>query len=251
MTRVTISYRLCDAAYLPGCEPEAGRPTAIARCFVAIYPDQPSEQTRLVLTPASPVASAFQVQAPRLEIPLSTIDGAGHVFPWFEVSLALLPHIPLQITVCNGMPPGEPNPLVVIELVKERLFVRKTLLVDLFTDHLAEAEELFDRGPFFFDELAHAEQQASWLLQLGACFIQSHDPEVRGGGETSQVSQLVRCLPDRQCFLYSFCLSGMEKQGTPLYSCSHTSLGQVAWEHALNLDRFALGLDDACSQSSE
>ncbi|HEU5376943.1 MAG TPA: hypothetical protein VFV38_16050 [Ktedonobacteraceae bacterium] len=221
---LTASFQLlrsCAAGFDVEEEASSAQPL-IARCFLHVSaPPERSDQARLRITALLP-----QVHNLTLGIPLARDPQRGFL-SWFEISLALLPNIPLRITI-DGPVLVELGLDVVMELANEHVQIRDA-------PHQAvngEPGEIMEDDVFWFDSLGYQYLQAPWLLQLGGYLVQHHDP--------GNAYQTVRYPPDRQ--MYEYRLHFVSARETPQdYRCLHDDLRNIEWEHALDLKRFALG----------
>jgi hypothetical protein len=196
----------------------------IARCFlhVSVSPER-SHQTRLRITALPPQAQSLVLEIPPVR------DRERGFLPWFEVSLALLPGIPLRFTV-HDPAIVEPGLNAVLELVKGHVQLRNEGQQEAFID---ERQPVLEED-FWFDSLGYTYLQVPWLLQLGAYLVQHHDP--------GTAYQVVQYLPDRR--LYEYRLSYLIDQQLSQYICAHDDVSDVAREHGLDLSCFALGLEE-------
>jgi hypothetical protein len=222
---MTVSYRLYQSAIVGFETGMKAFPSQalIARCFIHItaFPER-SESARLIITALLPQAQNLNV-----EIPLVREPKLGFLY-WFEISLAMLPGIPLRFAVHDPVG-GKPYPDVVIELVHDRIQAREENRDGVFID---EGEGTFVEEDFGVDGLGYGYLQIPWLLQLGACLVHQHDPK--------NAYQVVRFHPDRQ--LYGYHLRFVSEKRSPQgYHCFHPDFSAIEWEHAVDLKRFALG----------
>ncbi len=233
VTTIHVSYRLCEST-AAGIEYEKGGfapRSLIARCFISLSPINESECVYLTAV-ISPVS--LSVHSPVLELH-PALDTGGRFFSWCEVSLAMLPHLPLQIIVRN-LQTGELGPQVILEFADGQVLVREKTGVLIVTNAIGKVGEILDHEVFWFDDLGYAYEQAAWLLQLGACLVHSH--------ELAAMYQLVCFLPDQQIYEYRLCIfSERENSWETRYTCFHNDLRAIEWEHAINLKRFSLGIN--------
>lgn len=222
---MTASCQFVQGSY-DGFEQEAKTPLSqllLAQCLlhVSVFPEM-SDLARLCITALPP-----QAQSLTLEIPLVHDRDRGFL-PWFEIRLALLPRIPLRLTV-HAPALTEPGLDVLMELADGHVQVRNDGQREAF---IGEIEERVLDEAFWFDSLGYKYLQASWLLRLGGHLAHHHDP--------GNAYQTVRYLPDRQVYEYRqhfVSAEGMLQD----YVCFHDDLLDIEWEHALVLEHFVLG----------
>ncbi len=222
---MTVSHRFYQSAPV-GLETErkafSSQQPLIARCFIhiTVLPER-SEAARLIITALPPKAQNLN-----FEIPLVRDPKRGFL-SWFEISLAMLPGIPLRFAV-HDPAGGKPYPDVVIELIHGHIQAREENRDKIFID---EGGGMFVEEDFGVDDLGYDYLQIPWLLRLGASLVHQHSPK--------DAYQIVRFHPDRQLYEYHLRFVS-EKRAPQSYHCFHPDLSDIEWEHAVDLKRFSL-----------
>lgn len=233
-TSISLSYLFCEPApilfdnpelYLGNAEPVA----RLARAFLSVYPAHRSDQNRLIFSSRPRMASNL---TPGLSFPLPKGPDKRSLTWWSGVSLALLPGVPIQITVSDGHDVDRPQAFVQLELVGGQILIGETHRTRFTAESLGLAENADELPYLSYMDLAYSREQAEWLLQLGACLVHQ--------GEPGDAFQLVRFLEANRHYEYRFGFQA--NSALAIYAHEFEDLQDIEWHRALNLDRSYLGL---------
>ena len=208
----------------------------IAHCFIKVYPRTGQESNRAIFTYLSPfgksitgtVSEQFQPIS-SMEIPMVK-DDEGRSLAWFQISLVLLPDIPLRVQVNEPLLSTHDRGEIQLLLQKDRVHVMHGLNVRSSIEYLGRREEAI-----FYQDLGYNYLQGMCLARSGAYLIHYI-------GERRDAAQVIRYNDAIKQFEYLFICPEDSSLQPHVYVSQGEDVLEIAWEYALNLDRFSIGL---------